>query len=107
VVHIGGMVTRWGLDGTWVGASDKKSYLYFLVNSADHRLCTRLQSRLKSLTKHSAALSFPAEVGKVYYFRTKTPIHPLPENVQLCPVDPAAAQLMIAESAFSFPTPTK
>jgi hypothetical protein len=52
------------------GASDKKSD--FLVNPGNHRLCTSLQSRLKSLTKHSAALSFPAEAGKVFYFRTKT-----------------------------------
>jgi hypothetical protein len=101
--HIGGLTTRIGLDGTWVGANDFKSYFFFSVDPGDdHRLCTSWQSIIKGRTQKSAATSFTAAVGKVYYFRTKTPDRPQPgELVRLAPVDPAEAQLLIASSAFS------
>jgi hypothetical protein len=100
--HIGGLTTRIGLDGTWVGANDFKSYFFFSVDPGDHRLCTSWQSIIKGRTQKSAATSFTAAVGKVYYFRTKTPDRPQPgELVRLVPVDPAEAQLLIASSAFS------
>jgi hypothetical protein len=101
-VHIGSVITRIGLDGTWVGAKNLKSYLFFQVTLGDHRLCTSRQSSLKSLTEISAATSFTAEAGEVYYFRLKTPEHAPPkESVRLVPVDPAQAQLLIASSAYS------
>jgi hypothetical protein len=101
-LHIGSVTTRVGVDGTWVGAKELRSYFFFQVTPGDHRLCTSRQSRLKSQTRISAALSFAAEAGKVYYFRIKTPEHPLPnESVGLVPVDPAQAQLLIASSAYS------
>ncbi len=100
--RIGGLTTRIGADGTWVGANNYKSYFFFQVDPGDHRICTSWQSTLKGRTKKSAAMSFAAEAGKVYYFRTKTPVRPQPgELVRLVPVDPAAAQLLIAASAFS------
>jgi hypothetical protein len=101
-IHIGGLTTRIGLDGTWVGANNFKSYIFFPVDPGDHRLCTSWQSMLKGRAKKSAAKSFTAEAGKVYYFRTKTPDRPQPgELVKLVPVDTAEAQLLIASSAFS------
>jgi hypothetical protein len=101
-IHIGGLTTRIGLDGTWVGANNFKSYFFFPVDPGDHRLCTSWQSMLKGRAKKSAAKSFTAEAGKVYYFRTKTPDRPQPgELVKLVPVDTAEAQLLIASSAFS------
>ena len=106
-LHVGSAITRWGMDGSWQGANDRKSYFYFAVTPGDHRLCTRRQSSFKSINKVSAALSFTAEPGKVYYFRTKTPRHygatsvPKEDQVTLVQVDPAEAQLLIANSAFS------
>ena len=101
-LHVGSVTTRIGLDGTWVGAKNLKSYFFFQVTPGDHRLCTSRQSRLKSQTKISAAASFTAEAGRVYYFRIKTPLHPQPkELVRLVAVDPAQAQLLIASSAYS------
>jgi uncharacterized protein DUF2846 len=100
--RIGGLTTRIGVDGTWVGANDYKSYFFFSVDPGDHRICTSWQSMLKGRTRKSSATSFTAEAGKVYYFRTKTPTRPQPgELVKLVPVDPAQAQLLIASSAFS------
>ena len=103
-LHIGGITTRWGLDGAWVGANYRKSYFFFYVDPGDHRLCTSRQTKFKSQTK-SAAISFTAEAGKVYYFHTKTPHHEPPETVILVAADPAAAQLLIADSAFSVSHP--
>src|SRR5450755_4292503 len=96
--RIGGLTSRVGLDGGWVGANDWKSYFFFPVDAGEHRLCTSQQSVLKSRTKKSAAASFTAEAGTVYYFRTKTPQSHLPQIVELVPVDPAEAQLLIASS---------
>jgi hypothetical protein len=108
-LHIGGVTTRWGLDGAWVGANYRKSYFYFYVDPGDHRLCTSRQSGFKSQTKISSAISFTAEAGKAYYFRTKTPRHQeghsAENEVVLEAVDPAAAQLLIANSAFSVSHP--
>ncbi len=111
-LHVGSAITRWGLDGAWAGANDRKSYFYFPVEPGEHRLCTRRQSSFKSINKVSAALTFTAEPGKVYYFRTKTPhishvggTVPKEDQVILVPLDPAEAQLLIANSAFSVSQP--
>jgi len=98
-----GSVTRVGVDGTWVGANKLKSYFFFSVDPGDRRLCTRRQAKLESTrSDSSAALSFTAEAGKVYYFRTRTPDHQLRrQTVELQAVDPAQAQLLLASSAFS------
>jgi hypothetical protein len=73
------------------------------VESGDHRLCISAQSRIQSVVNSSrAAISFTAEAGKAYYFRTKTPAR---ENsnagIKLEPVDPAEAQVLIAGTALS------
>jgi hypothetical protein len=98
-LHIGGITTKVGLDGEWVGANYQKSYFFFPVDPGDHRLCTSQQR-----TKIASAVSFTAEPHKIYYFRTRTPDHPRvehPNEVILVPVDAAAAQLLVAPSAFS------
>jgi uncharacterized protein DUF2846 len=101
-VRIGGLTTRFGIDGSWVGATNYRSYFFVQVDPGDHRVCTSWQSIIKDRTDVSAALSFTAEPGKTYYFRTKTPVHPEPkESVKLVPIDPAEAQLLIAASPFS------
>ena len=49
----------------------------------------------------SAAISLAAEPGQVYYFQRLTPHLKRPEDVVLEPVDPAAAHLLIANSALA------
>ncbi|MGB2639492.1 MAG: hypothetical protein WA857_21225 [Candidatus Acidiferrum sp.] len=102
-LHIGTPPTRFGVDGTWVGANGYRSYFFFSVEPGDHRLCTQVQSKLSNLVKSStAAASFAAEAGKTYYFRTKSPHGAASnEDIRLVPVDPAEAQVLIAASAFS------
>lgn len=102
-VHVGTPPTRFGIDGAWVGANGYRSYFFFPVEPGDHRLCTSAQSKFKRVTKSSiAATSFTAEAGKTYYFRTKQPLQARSlQQVILVPVDPAEAQLLIADHAFS------
>jgi hypothetical protein len=73
------------------------------VEPGDHRLYTSAQSKLQSVVNSStAAISFTAEAGKAYYFRTKTPCRPnASAGIELVPVDPAEAQVLPAATAFS------
>jgi hypothetical protein len=102
-VHIGTLATRFGIDGTWVGANGYRSYFFFPVEPGNHRLCTSAQWKSQRDVKSSmAATSFTAEAGKTYYFRTKPPLGASSlQQVTLVPVDPAEAQLLIAAHAFS------
>jgi hypothetical protein len=109
-IHIGGLVTRVGVDGTWAGAYEHKSYAYFTVAPGEHRLCTSQQSSLKSRTDNASAITFMAEEGKIYYFRTQpsptavadSAVSRVPNGqVDLAAVDPAQAQLMIPKWAYS------
>ena len=109
-LHIAGLVTRVGVDGAWVGAYEHKSYRHFAVNPGEHRLCTRKQSSLKSRRDNNAsAITFKAEEGKVYYFRTQPTPTSLARStasqepngeVELAVVDPAQAQLMVPKWAY-------
>lgn len=108
-VHIGTPVTRFGIDGTWVGANGYRSYFFFPVEAGDHRLCTNIQSKFERVVRtFTAATSFTAEAGKTYYFKTKTPKEQnSSEQIKLVPIDPAEAQVLIASTAFSTFRPKK
>jgi hypothetical protein len=115
-LHIGGLITRVGLDGAWAGAYEHKSYTYFAVAPGEHRLCTSQQSSLKSRTDNASAITFTAEEGKVYYFRTQPSPAALAQSVvsrvpngevELAAIDPAEAQLMIPKWAYSSSQPKK
>jgi hypothetical protein len=116
-IRIGGLDTRVGVDGNWVGAYGSRSYMYFSVDPGGHRLCTSQQSSLKSRRDGNAsAITFTAEEGKVYYFRTQPSPTSLAQStttgvpngeVELAAVDPAQAQLMIPKWAYSISQPRK
>jgi hypothetical protein len=98
--HVGTLPTRFGVDGVWVGANGFRSYFFFPVDPGDHRLCTNLQSKLKGQVNNStAATSFTVQAGQSYYFRTKTPVSGY--RIQLVPVDPAEAQVLLANASWS------
>ena len=89
----------------------------FPRNPEGHRLCTSQQSSLKSRRDDNAsAITFTAEEGKVYYFRTQpTPTslarsatsQVLNGEVELATVNPAQAQLMVPKWAYSTSQPKK
>jgi hypothetical protein len=102
-VHIGTPLTRFGIDGTWVGANGYRSYFFFSVEPDDHRLCKNVQAPIERVVKSStAATSFTTEAGQSYYFRTITPdAGPSGGPTEIVPIDPAEAQVLIASTAFS------
>lgn len=116
-IQMGGVITRVGVDGAWVGAYEHKSYTYFSVDPGEHRLCTSQQSSLRSRRETNAsAITFTAEQGKVYYFRTQPNPTALSQSavsrapsgrVELAVVDPAQAQLMVSKWAYSTSQPKK
>lgn len=103
VIGKDGVTTRWGVDGVWIGAGYRNSYFFFPVEPGEHHLCAGRQA----YSKPSAALSFTAEAGKTYYFRTRSrhsgnhEHNYGPRDTELEPLDPAAAQLLIADSPFT------
>ena len=116
-IHLGGFITRVGVDGAWVGAYEHKSYMYFSVAPGEHRLCTSQQSFMKSRRDNNAsAIAFTAQAGKVYYFRTQPTPSSLAQStvsrvpsgeVELATIDPAQAQLMFPRWAYSTSQPRK
>jgi Protein of unknown function (DUF2846) len=116
-IKIGSLNTRVGVDGVWAGAYGSKSYMYFSVAPGEHQLCTSQQSSLKSRRENTAsAVTFKAEPGKVYYFRTQpsptaieqSAVAGVPNGeVELAVLDPAQAQLMLPKWAYSTSQPKK
>jgi hypothetical protein len=57
--------TRMGLDGEWVGATQRNSYFSISVNPGEHHVCANDGGQI------FAFAHFTAEAGKTYYFRTR------------------------------------
>jgi hypothetical protein len=108
--------SRFGVDGTWVGATHANSYLYVSVDPGDHHLCASWQSRV-ILTRHSrstAAAQFTAEAGKTYYFRALDTVITdfrgaavSDPEVILEPVDSDEAMVLLRSFALSRSHPNK
>ncbi len=58
---------RFGLDGTWAGATKGNSYFVVSVDPGVHHVCT-------VSGKNIGVDSFTAEAGKVYYYQAKVVI---------------------------------
>lgn len=96
--------TRFGIDGTWVGATHANSYFYVSVDPGEHHLCANWQNRVSlfASTRPTAASHFVAEAGKTYYFRAQDialtghdgALISEPE-VRIEPVDSDEAQILI------------
>jgi hypothetical protein len=109
-LKLDGITIRLGLDGSWIGATSSQSYLFFPVSPGDHRVCANWQSSLESRSKLGSALSFTAEAGRIYFFRVKVDAityHDHPQSTKLEAIDPAEAQFLISNFAFSASRPRK
>jgi hypothetical protein len=99
--EIGNPTLRVGMDGAWLGATRKDSYLAFTVEPGEHHLCTKWQSRWQRLSKLVAFAGFTAEPGKVYYFRERityssTGGNSATMNLDLEAVNPDEGQFLVA-----------
>jgi hypothetical protein len=59
------------VNGSWAGATNGKSFIYFSVAPGEHSVCTEWQSYVFKKTSERAggAISLNLEAGKVYYLR--------------------------------------
>jgi hypothetical protein len=99
VDYISAPTMRVGVDGTWVGANEGKSYFYFTVEPGEHNLCTEWQSSTfkKSSERVGEALHLTAEVGKTYYLRLNFSYQRM--NLEL--TDIAEAHFLMGSSLYS------
>jgi hypothetical protein len=102
--------TQFGIDGTWVGATQANSYFYVSVDPGEHHLCANWQSFVGAgPIRSTAALHFTAEAGKIYCFAAQDIFrtdHP-PAEVVLEALDSDEAQLLMSSFAFSTSQPKK
>jgi len=96
--------TRFGLDGTWIGATHSSSYFYVSVDPGVHHLCVGWQSFVGLTTgQRSAAAQFNADAGGIYFFvvRNHAMQEKVPAGMKLRALDPDEAQLLMSQYAFS------
>jgi hypothetical protein len=69
------LTTRYGIDGTWVGATHGSAYFLVPLAPGEHHLCASPQKHFgftESMREHLVSMtSFTAEAGKVYFFGGK------------------------------------
>jgi hypothetical protein len=101
---------KWGIDGTWVGATQSNTYFYISVDPGAHHLCSEWQTAAIVTAGHQAsAAHFTAEAGQVYYFRAQDFFlkDTGAAHVKLNPVDSDEAQLLMTKFGFSTSQPKK
>lgn len=62
-------LTRFGIDGAWVGAAQGDAYFSVPVAPGEHHVCSDWQAKFEKIGNPSgtAALHFTAEAGKTYF----------------------------------------
>jgi len=90
---------RLALDGSWMGATRGKSYIFFAAEPGRHRLCATGQGDTKDLENQRALQEFNAEAGKTYFFRLQTTNRAKGEaQMELQPMDAKDAKYLIADA---------
>lgn len=107
--------TRFGLNGSWAGATQSNAYFYVAVDPGEQHLCANWQSFVHTNTAHtSAAAHFNAEPGKSYFFVARNralnnsehgPNEPA--DLKLEQIDGDEAQLLMSKFGFSTSHPRK
>lgn len=101
---------RIGADGSWVGATNGKSYISFSLAPGIHSVCTEWQSNTfkKTAEKVGGALSLGVQAGKIYYVRmTFEEFSQANGRIRLELADDAEGQFLLSGSLFSKSQPKK
>ncbi len=106
---------RFGIDGTWVGATHSNSYFFTYVDPGEHHICASWEPMAKlsfPAMRTTAAIQLIAEAGKAYYFRardvTKSKGDVISEEeVVLHLLDSDEAQVLMNTFSFSSSNPKK
>jgi hypothetical protein len=97
--------TRFGLNGSWIGATTSNSYFFMSVEPGEHHLCAGWQNFVGFTEGHkSGAAHFTAEPGGLYFFIVRNRY--LREGKEIAgmsldPVDADQAQLLMSKFAFT------
>jgi hypothetical protein len=105
-----GPTMRIGVDGSWTGATNSKSFLYFTVTPGEHSVCTEWQSNFfkKTSERVGGAITLRVEAGKVYYLRmTFEEVTKASGRIKLSLADNAEGQFLLSSSALSNSHPKK
>ena len=105
VDFIGAPTMRVGVDGSWVGANQGKSYFFFQVAPGEHNVCAEWQSGTfkKTSERVGEAMHLTAEAGKTYYVRLNFGY----QRMHLELSDEAEGQFLIGSSLFATSQPKK
>jgi hypothetical protein len=68
---LSGVITRLGVDGTWVGATKGNSYFALSVVPGQHHLCANWSADFSTEWAKTGLDTLNAKPGKVYYYRIK------------------------------------
>jgi hypothetical protein len=101
---------KWGVDGTWIGATQANTYFSIAIDPGEHHLCSEWQTSVIITAGHQAAAAhFTAEAGQTYYFRAQDFYwrESGVASVKLGPVDGDEAQLLMSKFGFSTSQPKK
>lgn len=105
-------VTRYGVDGAWVGATKDNSYFSISLDPGEHHLCA-------VLGKEVDAEPLTVEAGKTYYFQVEykavgtdygTPGHPnyqVKKHVHFSMLNEDQGKYRVEVSALSIATPKR
>ena len=105
-----GPTMRIGVDGSWAGATNGKSFIYFSLAPGEHHVCTEWQSNVfkKTSERVGGAISLNLEAGKVYYLRmTFEEVTKASGRIKLDLTDNAEGQFLLSSSALSNSHPKK
>jgi len=105
--EFGGITIRAGLDGAWVGANKANSYFIFSVAPGEHHLCSSWQSSLKTFAAYHSLTSFTAEVGGIYYFRTRFWTSDRESRLDLDEINGDEGRYLISTSSLAVSHPKK
>ncbi len=88
------LTTRYGLDGTWVGATHGNSYFLVQITPGEHHLCAAPQGHFGitgGQREHLIGVtSFTAEAGKIYFFGGKESATGTPGQTNYVPPPPGS-----------------
>jgi hypothetical protein len=91
---IGYPTTKYGVDGSWVGAGHGNSWFAVAVTPGEHHVCAVLQSSF--VDQRVELAHFTAEAGKAYFFRTRLVMSQSVELLELERIDSDQADYLIA-----------
>jgi len=99
------LATKIGMDGGWVGANHGDSYFSVTVEPGEHHVCATFQYGRAGQQLELA--HFTAEVGKLYYYRTRFFIAATMAHFDLDSLDSDEAKYLIASFPMSVSQPKK